>query len=79
MAIYSVFLGGAPELFRVELVFYLKMATILNHNLRNYLQTAARRYATGTVVGPSAVSGGHEGNYITKYFKTSCFYFLFSL
>lgn len=38
------------------------MSAILNHSLRRFFQTTAKRAAE--VRGPSAVSGGHEGSYI---------------
>ncbi|KAH0811587.1 hypothetical protein GEV33_011196 [Tenebrio molitor] len=39
------------------------MAALINHSVRRYLQTTARRAAQ--VRGPSAVSGGHEGGFKT--------------
>ncbi|XP_019877029.1 cytochrome c oxidase subunit 6A, mitochondrial-like [Aethina tumida] len=40
------------------------MAAIVNHAFRRYVQTTAAKAAGNVrVVGPSAVSGGHEGGY----------------
>lgn len=38
------------------------MTAIVNHSLRRYFQTTAKKAAE--ISGPSAVSGGHEGSYI---------------
>lgn len=38
------------------------MATVMNHAIRRYLSTTAARGVR--VEGPSAVSGGHEGNFL---------------
>ncbi|KAJ3644667.1 hypothetical protein Zmor_022378 [Zophobas morio] len=39
------------------------MAALINHSVRRFLQTSARRAAGPRVEGPSAVSGGHEGGF----------------
>lgn len=43
------------------LVNLRKMAAMVNHSLRRYLQTSLAAASKQQVLGPSAVSGGHEG------------------
>ncbi|EFA09254.1 cytochrome c oxidase subunit 6A2, mitochondrial [Tribolium castaneum] len=49
------------------------MAALINHSVRRFLQTSARRAVQ--VQGPSAVSGGHEGGY--KVWRNMTFFVAF--
>ncbi|CAH1169646.1 unnamed protein product [Phaedon cochleariae] len=49
------------------------MAYLLNHSIRRFLQTSARRAVQ--IEGPSAVSGGHDGGY--KIWKNLTFFVAF--
>ncbi|CAH0563736.1 unnamed protein product [Brassicogethes aeneus] len=52
------------------------MAAIINQSIRRFMQTsAAKAAAQARVVGPSAVSGGHEGGY--KIWKNLTFFVAF--